>query len=164
MRKIFSFPILAALMVSIAVTGCARDTKPGATRTSVLEDLPFVYRMTVQQGNILTEEMVDALELGMTKRQVNFVLGTPPLVSFFHTNRWDYTYTIRRGHQPMEQRNLTLYFEDDRLVRIEGDLKPDPTRAAARTSEQILIEVPDYEAREGVIRKGLKTIGLDPKD
>ena len=164
MRKIFSFPILGSMMVSIAVMGCARDTKPDETRTSVLEKLPFVYKMTVQQGNILTEEMVDALELGMTKRQVNFVLGTPPLVSFFHANRWDYTYTIKRGHQPMEQRDLTLYFENDQLVRIEGDLRPDPTRAAARTPEQILIEVPDHEAREGVVRKGLKSLGLEPKD
>ncbi|QGU31618.1 outer membrane protein assembly factor BamE [Thermochromatium tepidum] len=164
MRKIFSFPILGSMMVSIAVTGCARDTKPDETRTSLLENLPFVYKMTVQQGNILTEEMVDALELGMTKRQVSLVLGTPPLVSFFHNNRWDYTYTLKHGHQPMEQRHLTLYFEGDQLVRIEGDLRPDPTRAAARKPEQILIEVPDYEAREGIVRKGLRTLGLEPKD
>lgn len=164
MRKIFNFPMLGTVIVSIAITGCARDTKPDETRTSVLENLPFVYKMTVQQGNILTEEMVDALELGMTKSQVNFVLGTPPLVNFFHSNRWDYTYTIKRGHQPMEQRNLTLYFKDDQLARIEGDLQPDPTRAAARPPEQLLIDVPDYESREGVIRKGLRTIGLEPKE
>ncbi|MGQ9658836.1 MAG: outer membrane protein assembly factor BamE [Thermochromatium sp.] len=164
MRKIFSFSIPAALMVLFATLGCARVTRPDATRTSILEHLPFVYKMTVQQGNILTEEMVDALELGMTKRQVRFVLGTPPLVSFFHTNRWDYTYTLKRGQQPLEQRNLTLYFEGDRLIRIEGDLKPDPIRAAARTPEQLLIKVPDYESREGVIRRGLETIGLAPKD
>ncbi|MTW20396.1 outer membrane protein assembly factor BamE [Allochromatium palmeri] len=164
MRKIFSFPILGAVMVSIVTTGCARDTKPDETQTSVLENLPFVYRMTVQQGNILTEEMVDALELGMTKRQAHFVLGTPLLVSFFHTNRWDYIYTIKRGHQPMEQRDLTLYFEGEQLVRIEGDLRSDPSLAAASTPEQILIEVPDYKPREGLVRKGLNSLGLETKD
>ncbi|SDX82954.1 outer membrane protein assembly factor BamE [Allochromatium warmingii] len=163
MRQFLSLPIVGVLVVS-ALTGCTRETKPEAASNSLLETVPFVYKMTIQQGNILTEAMIDALELGMNKRQVNFLLGTPPLVSFFHADRWDYTYTIQRGHQPMEQRDLTLHFKDDLLVRIEGTQRPDPKRAAARASEQILLDVPDYEAREGLIRQGLKKIGLDPKN
>lgn len=162
MRKIFSFTIIACL---VAMTiGCARDKKPDEYKGSVLEDLPFVYKMTVQQGNIITEEMVDSLELGMTKRQVEFVLGTPLLTDFFHSNRWDYTYTIKRGHKEMEQRDLTLYFQDDALSRIVGDIRPDPTRAAAREQKDILVTVPDYEHREGIVSKGLKAVGLEPKE
>ncbi|NEX20655.1 outer membrane protein assembly factor BamE [Thiorhodococcus mannitoliphagus] len=162
MRKIFSFTIIACL-AAISI-GCARDKKPDEYKSSVLEDLPFVYKMTVQQGNIITEEMVDSLELGMTKRQVEFVLGTPLLTDFFHTNRWDYVYTIRRGHQKMEQRDLTLYFQDDVLARMAGDIRPDANRAEEREQKEILVTVPDYDQRKGVLSRGLKAVGLEPKD
>jgi outer membrane protein assembly factor BamE len=161
MRKLLHVLILAWL-TALATTGCSRDTKPDEYRGSVLEDLPFVYRMTVQQGNIVTEEMVDRLELGMNKRQVQFVLGTPLLTDFFRTDRWDYTYTIQRGHQPMEIRYLTLHFSDDELTRIEGDIRPDPTRA--REPEQVVVSVPDHEEKKGFIRRSLDAIGLERKD
>ena len=153
-----------ALLVAASVAGCSGEEKPDEYQTSVLEDLPFVYKMTVQQGNILTEEMVDQLQPGMTRRQVQYVLGTPPLTNFFHTDRWDYLYTIRRGHQDMEQKKLTLFFEEDALVRIEGTLRPDPARAAAREPADIIVEVPDHEGRKGIFRRGLEAVGLEPRD
>jgi outer membrane protein assembly factor BamE len=153
-----------ALWVALVLAGCAGEEKPDEYQTSVLEDLPFVYKMTVQQGNILTEEMVDQLQPGMTKRQVQYVLGTPPLTNFFHTDRWDYLYTIRRGHQDMEQKKLTLFFEGDALARIEGTLRPDPARAAAREPAEILVEVPDYQGKKGLLRRSLEAVGLDPED
>ena len=96
----------------------------------MLERLPFVYKMTVQQGNVITEEQVAQLQPGMTKRQVTYLLGTPLLTDFFNTDRWDYVYTIRRGHKPKESRKFTVFFQDDALVRTEGDLglKPGPGR------------------------------------
>jgi outer membrane protein assembly factor BamE len=120
--------------------------------------------MTVQQGNIITEEMVDQLQLGMTKSQVRYLLGTPLLTDFFHTDRWDYTYTIRRGHQDMEVKTLTLHFQDEALARIEGDLRPDPNRAAARQPTEIVVSVPDYKERKGLIRRGLEIIGVETAD
>ncbi|WP_295404848.1 outer membrane protein assembly factor BamE [uncultured Thiocystis sp.] len=163
MRKIFSFPMIGCLVL-LAASGCARDRKPEETRASLLEDLPFVYKMTVQQGNILTEEMVDSLELGMTRRQVSFLLGTPLLADFFHGDRWDYAYTIQRGHQPMEKRFLTLYFQDDALARIEGDIRPDAKRGESREAKEIVVSVPDYQERKGLLTRGLQTIGLEPKE
>jgi outer membrane protein assembly factor BamE len=175
MRKIFSFPMIGCLAL-LAAAGCARDKKPDAYRSSVLEDLPFVYKMTVQQGNILTEEMLDGLTPGMTKRQVSFLLGTPLLTDFFHSDRWDYAYTIQRGHQPMEKRFLTLRFQNDALTRIEGDLHPNARRresgepgkslepGMSREPKEIVVSVPDYEERQGLLTKSLKTIGLDTKD
>ncbi len=118
----------------------------------------------MQQGNILTENMVDSLELGMNKRQVSFLLGTPMLTDFFHNNRWDYAYTIQRGHQPMENRFLTLYFQDDALARIEGNIRPDAKRGESREPKEIVVSVPDYQERKGFLTRSLQTIGLEPKD
>ncbi len=166
MRRPNRFPALLVIPLTAAslMAGCAGEEKPDEYQRSALERLPFVYKMTVQQGNILTEELVDQLQLGMTKRQVRYLLGTPLLTDFFHTDRWDYTYTIRRGHQEMQIKTLTLHFEEDALVRIEGDLRPDPNRAAAREPEEIVVTVPDYKERKGLIRRGLEVIGLETAD
>lgn len=166
MRRSRPFPALLVIPLAAApfLAGCAGEEKPDEYQRSSLERLPFVYKMTVQQGNIVTEEMVDQLQIGMTKRQVRYLLGTPLLTDFFNTDRWDYTYTIRRGHQEMEVKTLTLHFEDDALVRIEGDLRPDPNRAAAREPEEIVVSVPDYKERKGLIRRALEVIGLEEAD
>ncbi|NKN31613.1 outer membrane protein assembly factor BamE [Marichromatium bheemlicum] len=163
MRKILTFLILGSLLI-VVMSGCSRDKRPDEYRSSMLENLPFVYKMTVQQGNIITEEMVDQLQPGMTRRQVQYLLGTPLLTDFFHSNRWDYTYTIKRGHQPMEVRYLTLFFEEDSLVRIEGDIKPDPVRAQSREPREILVKVPDHEGRKGLVERGLEAVGLEPEE
>jgi outer membrane protein assembly factor BamE len=79
-----------------------------------------VYRPTIQQGNILDIEQVDKLKLGMSKRQVTYVLGTPLLEDPFHTDRWDYLHTIKDGNnQKMSIQRLTLYFENGSLARID---------------------------------------------
>lgn len=163
MRKPIFFPLLCCLVVFVAV-GCSKEKKPEEYRGSVLEDLPFVYKMTVQQGNIITEEMVDQLELGMSKRQVQFLLGTPLLTDFFQTDRWDYTYTIQRGHDPMEIRYLTLHFQDESLARVDGDIRPNPARAEARVPEETLVSVPDYQDRKGLLGRSLDALGLSEDD
>lgn len=82
-----------------------------------------VHTMEIQQGNYLTQEMVSKLEAGMTRDQVRFVLGTPLLVDIFHENRWDYVYRRRRADsRAVEERRLTVFFDADRMVRIEGDV------------------------------------------
>lgn len=81
----------------------------------------IVYQVDVNQGNLVEKEMVDSLKPGMTKRQVALVMGTPSIQSPFDHDRWDYAASIsRRGATP-EVKNLTLFFEDNLLVRIEGD-------------------------------------------
>jgi outer membrane protein assembly factor BamE len=81
----------------------------------------LLYKVDVNQGNLLDQRVVDQLEVGMTKRQVQVLMGTPSIQSPFHQNRWDYTASIsRRGGAP-EVRTLTLTFDGDRLASIEGD-------------------------------------------
>jgi outer membrane protein assembly factor BamE len=84
------------------------------------------YRMTIQQGNNLSQEMVSQLKVGMTREQVRFVLGTPLLMDVFHADRWDYVYyrELPGGGGKREQRNLSVVFEKDKLARVIGDLVP----------------------------------------
>jgi len=150
MKKVLAYFIIGAIL---GLAGCAFGKKDSQPEPSVLEKLPFVHKMTVQQGNIVTEEMIDRLELGMTQNQVRFLLGTPMLTDLFHTNRWDYTYTIRRGHDKMAMTRLTLLFETDRLVEVQGDLRPNPNRAAQRQPTDLLVSVPDWEDDRGLFAR-----------
>ncbi|WP_341534745.1 outer membrane protein assembly factor BamE [Candidatus Thiosymbion oneisti] len=156
MKKVLAYLVIGAILV---LAGCAFGEKDSQPKPSVLEKLPFVHKMTVQQGNIVTEEMIDRLELGMTKSQARFLLGTPMLTDLFHTDRWDYTYTIRRGHDKMMMMRLTLLFEADRLVEVQGDLRPDPNRAAQRQPADLLVSVPDWQDDRGLFTRLL----LDPE-
>ena len=80
-----------------------------------------LYKIDVQQGNVVTDEMLDKLKLDMTKSQVRFVLGSPLIVDVFRDNRWDYVYIQRMKGDLVEQKRLTIYFKDDRLIRTENE-------------------------------------------
>lgn len=82
-----------------------------------------VYKLDVPQGNVVTQEMVDMLRPGMSKRQVAFLLGTPLVTDTFHQSRWDYVYTLRPGRGDPKRQHIAVFFQDDRLVRTEGDLR-----------------------------------------
>jgi outer membrane protein assembly factor BamE len=82
-----------------------------------------VYRMDVQQGNLLDAEQVDQVEVGMTRSQVRFLLGTPMVIDSFDADRWDYVYSLRRGHsRDVTRRHLVVWFEGDKVARIEEPL------------------------------------------
>ena len=88
---------------------------------SMLAGCGLVYKQDIQQGNVLDTDDVAELNEGMTKRQVLVLLGSPSVQSPFHADRWDYMNTYaRRGGKP-EKRVLTLHFESDRLVAMEGN-------------------------------------------
>ena len=82
------------------------------------------HRLTVNQGNILEQEDVERLAVGMSRDQVKFLLGTPLLADPFHLNRWDYIYSIQNGFEPRVQRRITLQFQGDVLASMQGDLDP----------------------------------------
>lgn len=85
---------------------------------------PFVYKIDVQQGNVVTQEAVSQLKQGMTKAEVRQALGTPLLTDVFHANRWDYYFSTAKGGRARERMLLSLHFKDEKLVQIEGDVKP----------------------------------------
>jgi outer membrane protein assembly factor BamE len=99
-------------------------------------DFPGVYKISIPQGNIITQEMVDQLRPGMTKRQVIFVMGTPLVRDPYHQDRWDYVYNFQPGGGERGQERLSVLFENDQLVSLSGDFEPTPAETAAATAPQ----------------------------
>ncbi len=93
---------------------------------------PGVYKLDVQQGNIITQDAVDQLGPGMTKRQVRYLLGTPLLIDSFNDDRWDYFYSLKNHSDDYSQERLTLFFVNDRLDHTQGNFRPSQNPKAAR--------------------------------
>lgn len=108
--------------------------------TLFLSACGLLYKVDVPQGNLLDQEAIADVKVGMSKRQVSLLLGTPAVTSPFHHSRWDYLYSLRRRGRPAEVRNLTLHFNGEYLARIEGDLLPEKTG-----EEELLEEIRPYE-------------------
>lgn len=90
------------------------------------------YKAEVVQGNFVSQEQVQALRPGMPKQVVRDILGTPLVTSVFHADRWDYAFTIQReGAQP-QSRRFSVFFDGDRLARVEGDSLPTEAEFAAK--------------------------------
>jgi len=82
-----------------------------------------VYRMDIQQGNLLDAEQVDQVEVGMTRSQVRFLLGTPMVIDAFDANRWDYMYSLRHGRtRKVTKHHLVVWFDGDTVTRLEEPL------------------------------------------
>jgi outer membrane protein assembly factor BamE len=104
---------LSAIPLGMLVGACGYvPTIPGVTP----------YKIDIQQGNYISQEMVTGLKPGMSKEEVRLALGTPLLTDIFHADRWDYLYWREKPGAKREQRKLTVFFEDGRLTRIDGDV------------------------------------------
>ncbi len=101
------------LIITLLLAGCSN-----------IPMLPSLqpYKIDVQQGNYVTQDMIARLKPGMSRSQVRFALGTPLLVDPFRTDRWDYVYTYQKQGELTEQRTVTVVFRGEQLDRIEGDV------------------------------------------
>ena len=98
--------ILASIVAAtLALTGC-------------------VYKIDIQQGNYVTQDVAAKLKTGMTKSEVRLLLGTPLLVDPFHSNRWDYYFSNMKGRTPEKSTRLTVFFENDKVVNYVGEARP----------------------------------------
>lgn len=160
-KLMYSTKLLTWITILI-ISACASEEKTSNTspEKSILERIPIVYRQDIQQGNVITQEIVNQLRLGLSKRQVRFIMGTPMLIDVFHQSRWDYVYTMTYGWGEMESKKLQLYFdENEQLVRIEGDLKPLPNKYSQPIKQEVLVSVPDYkDPHRGIIKKAAEQI------
>lgn len=106
-----------------------------------------VYRIDINQGNYLTQDMVEKLKVGQSRQQVRAILGTPILDSAFHADRWDYIYSFKKSGKETENRNFVVYFENDELARWEGDEVP--VSAIEQNRIASAREIPDTGEDEG---------------
>lgn len=97
--------------------------------------LPRVHKLTVQQGNVINQGMIDKLKPGMTRSQVAFVMGEPVVRNSFNDDRWDYVYTIELPGVYSTTQTVSLYFVDEQLAYFTGDLVPSRVREAAETAQ-----------------------------
>ena len=103
---------------------------------------PGVYRINVEQGNVVNEEMVEKLRPGLNKRQVRYIMGTPLIEDSFHADRWDYRYLLRNGTETLMETRLTLWFDGDELARAEGPDAPDWAVSDASDTEDAGVTEP----------------------
>ena len=96
---------------------------------------PGVYKIDVQQGNVITQDMIDQLRPGMSTSQVRYVMGNPLVLDTFNPNRWDYIYNLKPGGHKRQQERISLLFnQQGQLVALAGDFKPGLSR-----DEEILL-------------------------
>ncbi len=119
--------LLASLLCSVILMSVSACSFVG---------FPGVYRINVEQGNIIDQQKVDQLKIGMSRRQVRFILGTPMVEDSFNPDRWDYVHTIRNGKNSIVDERLSVFFEGDNLARIEGDFRPTPENDEADDSSE----------------------------
>ena len=91
---------------------------------AALSGCGFVYRIDVQQGNYVPEDVAAKVQVGMTKPQVRALLGTPLLNDIFHANRWDYYFSSVKGGKAEDRTRFSVFFENDKVVRVEGKARP----------------------------------------
>ena len=147
-RRLWLLIGVAAASLGLGACSSVSDRARGAL-TAVTP-----YKVEVVQGNFVSKEQVEALKPGMSRQQVREVLGTSLLTDVFHTNRWDYVFTIRRQGVEPQQRRLTLYFDGEVLQRFEGDPMPSEEEfVATLDTRRRSGSVPQLEASEDQLKK-----------
>jgi outer membrane protein assembly factor BamE len=97
--------LIVPLIASLALAGC-------------------VYKIDVQQGNYVTQDVAAKVKNGMTKAEVRQLLGTPLLADAFHANRWDYYFSNVKGRAREDRSRLTILFQEDKVVSVTGEARP----------------------------------------
>jgi len=129
--------------------------------STVLNNLPGIYKLDIEQGNIVDQSMVDQLRPNMTKRQVLYIMGSPMLSDSFHESRWDYLYSKAPGGEDREQKRITLYFKGDGLAGVQGDFRPGVTTPLQlKTAQETSVELPKRELEKSMLEKLSSLFGL----
>ncbi len=104
--------------------------------------LPEPHRIDIQQGNIISQDEINQLKIGMSKKQVLFIMGTPIIQDTFHPARWDYYYSLERGHVAEPTNHVILTFLSDQLITINGDMRPQPGAAGKPKNNEAITIIP----------------------
>ena len=151
------FPRKAAALCLAAAAGlgggCEMPELPDLPPLPDLPGIPGVYRIDIQQGNVVEQQMLDRLEIGMERSKVRFIMGTPLLADPFNQERWDYVYRLRGGSGEEVSQRVSLYFADDRLARVEGDLASEAIPEATAERIQTRVKVPKRPPPKGFLER-----------
>lgn len=130
---------LTAAIVLLSLPGCSWKR---------ISDIPS-YKLKVIQGNELDQQALSNLRMGMSREQVQMLLGTPLLQDPFHSSRWDYVFVVSRNGVVKKNKSLTLYFDENgNLARVEGDALPvAPAPVAAPAPSAPVAETPQPAAK-----------------
>ncbi len=135
----FTARIVCCLALAMTLSGCSKLSMPEMPSFDfTMPKLPSIYKFDIQQGNVITQDMVDKLKPGMTKSQVRFIMGTPLIADTFSQDRWDYFYSLNPADRSGEVRErVAIFFQDDVLVGLRGDFIPGgtPEENAAENSD-----------------------------
>lgn len=142
-----------SLLTSLTLVSCS----------TVMNYIPGVYTINVQQGNIIDQAMVDQLRPGMNKRQVLYIMGSPMLDDVFHKNRWDYLYSDQPSGEDRVQKQISLFFENDQIAGIQGDFRPSAT-PVLKTSGETTVDVPKRDLEKTLWEKITGLVGYDELD
>lgn len=123
--------LLFAIASQMTLTGCE----------TVLSNLPGVYTIDIEQGNMVDQAMVDQLRPNMNKRQVLYIMGSPMLADSFHEKRWDYLYSKQPGGEERMQKRISLFFNGDSLTGVQGDMHPSAA-PVLKESTEVTVDVP----------------------
>ena len=148
------------LTLSLAAFLAACSSVSETTRNAMSAITP--YKVEVVQGNFVSREQVQALQPSMSRQQVREILGTPLVTSVFHADRWEYVFTIKRQGVEAQNRKLTVFFDNDRFVRAEGDEMPSEDEfVASLGNSSKKIKVPQLQATEEQLAKHKPTSKAD---
>jgi len=125
--------LIFVILVAAMLTACSKVK------------IPSVHRIPVQQGNYLEYDDVSQIQIGMSKADVQAILGTPVVGSLFNQSRWEYVYKLRTERYGLFENLYTVYFEDDVVARFETDIKEPIKLPETEPTEEI---DPDTEALE----------------
>ena len=133
------------LLIGAAVAACSSFD----STTQSLAGVVSPYKIDIVQGNFVSREQVEALQPGMGRQQVRDILGTPLVTSLFHSDRWEYVFTLKRPNTDIQTRKLTVFFNGDVLDRAEGDEMPSESEFVASLGKnKSLRKVPVLQATE----------------
>lgn len=121
----------------------------------------FPYKVAIQQGNIIEQDQLNRVQPGMTRNQVQYLLGSPMLEDPFHVNRWDYYYSLKKGGKLQEKHRVSLFFENEKLARIEGDMRPQPDAAPAPDKPEVVVINPEGKEKKGIFGRVLDSVSGD---
>ncbi len=129
----------------VGLTACGSLNRASNSVVNVI----MPYKIDIVQGNFVSREQAEALKEGMSRSQVREILGTPLLVSIFHADRWDYVFTFKRQGVEPQSRRVTVFFDGDRLTKVEADALPSEAEfVASLDSGRKAVKVPVLEMSE----------------